>query len=189
MNEEYIDSILKLVAQGDNQAFARLYDLFYLRVYRYAGYFIRSREDREEVVSEVFRIIWQNRHLLIGVRNFESYIYVVTRNEAFRILRGYSRYRNISIDEMPVELVLSQPDVESALADDEMMALYADAIGTLPERCKLIFLMVREQRMKYKDVAEILAISEGTVERQINIAIKKIVDILRRRLPNLLAGK
>ncbi len=180
-----LKGILKSVSEGDCEAFARLYDLFYLRVYRFARYFIRNREDREETVAEVFRIVWQNRHLLPGIRNFESYVYVITRHEAFRILRSYPRYRHISIDEMPVEVTSAQPDAEAGLMEREMMRLYTEAVETLPERCKLIFLMVREQRLRYREVAQILAISEKTVERQVNIAIKKILKIVRERFPYL----
>lgn len=185
MDETYPARLIHAIAEGNNEAFARLFDLMYMKVYRFASYFIRLREDREEVVSEVFRTIWQNRHLLTGVRNLESYIYVVTRNESYKLLRAHSKYRHLSIDEMPVELVLPDPSGETQLIDHETMQVYREAIDELPERCKLIFLMVREERLRYKEIAEILSITEGTVERQINIATKKIVETVRKRMPGL----
>ena len=189
MDQKYLAQLLTLVSQGDSPAFGQLFDLFYEKVYRFTSYFIRMREDREEVVSEVFRAIWQNKHLLGGVHNFESYLYVVVRNESFKMLRSQSKYRYLSIDEMPVELVIPGQNSDGELLDREMMGIYTEALDELPERCKLIFLMIREERLKYKEVAEILSITEGTVERQINIATKKMVEAVRRRMPGMSVKK
>lgn len=64
-----------------------------------------------------------------------------------------------------------------------MLDVFNKAVAELPERCKLIFLMVREQHLKYKEIAEILSISEGTIEKQMNIATRKILSIVRKYYP------
>src|SRR6185369_7818473 len=56
----------------------------------------------------------------------------------------------------------------------EMMGRMQQAIETLPPRCKLIFKLIREDGLKYKEVAEILNISVNTIDVQMAIAVKKI---------------
>ena len=92
---------------------------------------------------------------------------------------------NISIDDMPVELLIEKNNIEGEMIEEEMLNVYNNAVSELPERCKLIFLMIREERLKHKEVAQILSIAEGTVEQQMNIAIRKIVETVRKYYPFL----
>lgn len=61
----------------------------------------------------------------------------------------------------------------------EMLRKIHDAVEALPPRCKMIFKLVREDNLRYKEVSEILHISEKTVDAQMVIAIKKLSQVLR----------
>jgi len=61
----------------------------------------------------------------------------------------------------------------------EMIARIKDAIEQLPPKCRLIFKLIKEEELKYRDVAEILGISVKTVESQITIALKKIGNSIK----------
>ncbi|MCD8172160.1 MAG: sigma-70 family RNA polymerase sigma factor [Alistipes sp.] len=185
MDREYLERLIWYISNGDTGAFGQLYERFYPDTYRFVGYFIRGREDRQDVVADTFKNLWQNRHLLPGIRNLQAYIYTVAHNEAYRHLRTTARYRNITIDEMPVEVTFVQPDNDLGLLNDEATEIYRRAVEVLPERCKLIFLAVREQKLRHKEVASILNISEGTIERQINIATRKLVEFIKAYLPEM----
>ena len=67
-----------------------------------------------------------------------------------------------------------------------MMQVYQFAVDKLPERCKNVFLMVREQKLSHKEVSEIMGITPGTIEIQMNIAIKKIINIVKNYYPKLM---
>lgn len=180
-----INNLLKAIASGNQHAFRCFYDLFYPSIYRFARYFLASGTDCDEVVSEVFCIVWLNRATIGEIQNMESYLYIVCRNEAFRCLRQKEKLLNVPIDDMPVELSVQQASVEGELIAEEMLSVYRRAVEELPERCKLIFLMVREERMKYKEIARMLSITEGTIEQQMNIAIKKVLATVRKHYPHL----
>ncbi|NJK98274.1 MAG: sigma-70 family RNA polymerase sigma factor [Bacteroidales bacterium] len=62
-----------------------------------------------------------------------------------------------------------------------------NAINDLPERCRLVFLLAKEESLKYREIAEILSISEKTVNAQIVTAIKKLGNSLRKYLTILLS--
>ncbi len=180
-----LEKDLQELARGSEKSFRRLYDYYYPMIYRFTRYFVPAGSDCDEVVSEVFCLFWQNRQHICQARKVEAYLYIVCRNEAWRLLKQKDKYRNISIDDMPVELSLHSESIENNLIEKELFETYKKAVETLPERCKLIFLMVREEKLKYKEISGILGISEGTIEHQMNIAIKKIVEIVKTRYPSL----
>ena len=159
-NEFILKTLLSHVAKGDYASFRELFDIQYATVNRFVGYFLPNKEDREGVVSEVF---------------------IISRNESFHYLKQKEHQRqNISIDELPIDLYIDTNEVDSDLLDAEMTEVYNKALSELPERCKLIFLLAREERMKHKEIAQALSITEGTVEQQMNIAIRKMLDAVSR---------
>jgi RNA polymerase sigma-70 factor (ECF subfamily) len=172
-------TLLKRVADGDHAAFRSFYDVAYPAVYQFARCFLTDGEDCKEVVSEVFYAIWKHRDTLTAIDNLKSWLFIVCRNEAYHYLRQKEKYSYVSIDDMPVELHIDTTDAE--FMDEEMLAIYHNAVKTLPERCKLIFLMVKEEQLKYKEIAVRLSIAEGTVAQQMNIAIRKITNIVRQQ--------
>ena len=56
----------------------------------------------------------------------------------------------------------------------EMLRLIHDVVDDLPPRCKLSFKLVKEYGFKYREAAEILQVSEKTIENQLSIALRKI---------------
>jgi RNA polymerase sigma factor (sigma-70 family) len=56
----------------------------------------------------------------------------------------------------------------------EMLRLIHEVVEELPPRCKMSFKLVKEHGFKYREAAEILQVSEKTIENQISIALKKI---------------
>jgi RNA polymerase sigma-70 factor (ECF subfamily) len=65
---------------------------------------------------------------------------------------------------------------------EELNNVLSKAIESLPDKCRIIFKMVREDNMKYKQIADILGISVRTIDAQMAIAIKKIKPILTKYL-------
>lgn len=177
------EALLRKISHGDRHAFRDFYDMTYPVIYHFIHYFLPGKNDCEEVVSEVFYIVWKQRETLLFLNNLKAWLYIVCRNEAYRYLKQKEKHFNISIDDLPVELSVDASAIESKLIEEEMLDVYNAAVAGLPERCKLIFLMVREQQLKYKEIAQILSITEGTVEQQMNIAIRKIVTVVREFYP------
>lgn len=186
MTDSELKEIIISVSLGDHAAFRKFYDSFYLKVYRFARFFLSDEDDCKAVISEVFCIIWEKRMLLPDVNNMEAYLYKIIRHEAFHYLKKEKNTNLISLDDMPIELSVEPSRIDDELIEQEMMDVLKKAINTLPERCKLIFLMVREQKLSHKEVADILSITPGTVEVQMNIAIRKLTGIMSAHYPHIL---
>lgn len=177
------DRIVQLVSEGNQRAFADLFNLYYANLYRFVRYFL-AESDAEDVVSEVFVALWNNRAKLLLINNFNSYIYAMARNEAYAHLRLQNKIQNVSLDDMPVSLSICEESAEGRIIEEEMIEVYNKAVAQLPERCKLIFLMVREEKLKYKEIADILQITTGTIEQQMNQAIKRISVTIEQAYPD-----
>jgi len=167
------DVLFEQIAVGNADAFRQLYDRYYLQVYRFASYFVDSSQLVEEITSDVFCVIWQYRKKLSGIKYFERYLYTIAKNKAFHYLRSTNKMTQTDLETIQYKL-LHKVDPEYVAIDKELSVTLKEAIDELPERCRLIFLMAREEDLKYREIAEILSISEKTVNAQMVLAIKKL---------------
>ena len=148
-------------------------------MYHFAWSFIKSKELSEEIVSDVFINVWEKRKELSGIKNLKVYLYVATRNITLNYLDKQKRASFIDIEEFSSHLKSSYSDPEQLLITSDMMLLIQKAILQLPPRCRLVFKLVKEDRMRYKEVAEVLHISVKTVENQVAIALGKLGNAIR----------
>ena len=158
----------------DQQAYKELYTSFYSYLFHFAFSVVKSRESAEEVVSDTFIKIWEKRKTLEKIINLKVYLYVATRNIALNYADRQKRAATNSIDDFSVDFKSLYFNPEQLMITADMMAMIESAIGQLPPRCKIIFKLVKEDNLKYKEVAEILNISAKTVENQLAIALRKI---------------
>jgi RNA polymerase sigma-70 factor (family 1) len=178
-NSDLIQKLLLRIAKNDSEAFREFYDLFYASVYRFSGYYIKLEELRQETVSDVFFAIWQSRSKLPEISNIEAYLYTSTKNRANFYLRQ-NTHQTVAFDELPVDIFIHNETPEEFTINEELKRIIQTSIQDLPERCRLIFRMAREEGLKYRDIAEVLSISEKTVNAQMVTAIKKLGNVLQK---------
>ena len=143
--------------------------------------FTKNRELTEEIVSDVFINLWRRRKNLEDVSNLKLYVYVSAKNIAFNYLKKLHRENLTDLDSVEIELEDPFADPGAALVTREMNLKLKNAINDLPPRCKLIFTLVKEDGLSYKQTAELLNISESTVDNQLSIALKKISGAIMYR--------
>lgn len=178
---------LQVLLQEDNTlAFNMFYEMYYDQVFRYAYYFLKNAESCREVVADVFFAVWQSRKRLKDIGNLETYLFVSVRNEVARYRKKNGCRERVPLDELPVHLeVTTEESPHDKVSYQEMEQLLSRIVGGLPEKCRLIFLMARQERLKPKEIAERLCISESTVRVQMKIAIEKIIRQLKPYYPEL----
>jgi RNA polymerase sigma-70 factor (ECF subfamily) len=179
-NIENINLLLKRIAEDDSKAFQLFYDNYYIQIYRFTSYYIKREEIREEIVSDVFLTIWQNRRNLENINNIKAYLYTVTRNRALYFINNSKDSKNVAIDEIPLGITSEYETPEEKILNRELSDTIKEAIEKLPDRCKLIFLMAKEENLKYKEIAQVLSISEKTVNAQMVIALKKLSEKIKK---------
>jgi len=168
----------KIALYEDMKAYTQLYELLFGRLHRFSNAFVKSNEAAEEIVSDVFIKLWLIRGKLPEIGNLKVYLYTITRNFSYNYLTRHYKKVVLSLD-------LADPEVLVVLEDPEALCISADVVGKirtairqLPPQCRIIFQLVREEGMKYKEVAEVLHLSRLTVRNQLAIATRKIAQAL-----------
>ena len=164
----------KIALYDDMKAYRELCDLFYHRLNRTAYAFIKSKEPAEEIVSDVFIKVWQMRAKLLEVENLSVYIYIVTKNLCLKYITRQYKNPVTSLDMMHFETSIDFNTPEEICISADLVKKIRAALDELPPKCKLILQLVKEDGLRYKEVAEVLHISELTVRNQVAIAIKKL---------------
>ncbi|MEI7424337.1 MAG: RNA polymerase sigma-70 factor [Prolixibacteraceae bacterium] len=163
--------------EGDPHSFSMLFDRYGKRLYHFSLGYLKSAEDAEEIVQEVFLKIWDKRADLSNEKSLESYLFTMARNGILNTIRKskyaqtYRNYAKIN----PGKNVL----LDEELNFNELEKAYFAAIEKLSPRRKEIFLLSREQALSNTEIATKMNISVKTVENQMTSAIFEIRKNLR----------
>ncbi len=165
---------IRISQHNDEVAFKELYYVHYKELFRFAKTFLQRKELVEEALQDVFTKIWINRSGLHNIQNLRVYLFKSVKNKCLDYLEKEILLNHFELDEVKVNIGHLSRTPEDILVSAEMLAHINEALQALPTKCKIIFQLVKEENLKYKEVAEILDISLKTVENQIGIALKKI---------------
>ncbi|GAA4311834.1 RNA polymerase sigma-70 factor [Compostibacter hankyongensis] len=171
------------LSRNNPTALKELYDLLGNKLLQLARAMVHSREEAEEVVEDVFIRIWEKRDSLAHVENFRWYLYVTTRNISFNYIRKYGKRTTLQLDDIYVPPFAVDATPEDMMITREVLNRINQAIHELPAKCRLVFKLVKEDGLKYREVAELLDISLKTVENQVGIALKKLHAAMQLHLP------
>ncbi|MBS1564824.1 MAG: RNA polymerase sigma-70 factor [Bacteroidetes bacterium] len=177
------------VANANQKAFEGLYRLFFARLFNFSVLYVSKKEVAEEIVNDVMIKIWKNRDTLGAILDLETYLFVSVRNASLNYLSQYSRYQVVLEPDSDRAEMVTPEDPERALEWKEIYFHLNKAIDELPEQCRTVFRLIKEEGFRYKQVAEILNISPRTVETQLYRAIKKLDKVLETWLEDPHRGR
>ena len=162
----------------DSNAFEVFFHLFNSRLIKFCVLYIHQKEAAEEIVSDVFVKCWINRKSMKEVQNPESYLYVAVKNQSLNYLRKYSNIHLVQIEDTQELKFINTYCPQKQMEKRELMFKLDQAVDSLPKQCQIVFKLIKEDGMKYKEVATILQISPRTVQTQLFRAIKKLSIVL-----------
>jgi len=138
----------------------------------------KSRELSEEIVSDVYIGIWRRRENVLKINNLRLYLYVSVKNTSFNYLAQLTKAKVVYLEDLDFEPLQPFSNPEDLLVTKEMNQRLYKAIQNLPPRCRIIFKLVKEDGLSYKEAAELLNLSTGTIDNQLVLAIKKLSKAL-----------
>jgi RNA polymerase sigma-19 factor, ECF subfamily len=177
----------RIAVYDDERAYKQLFFLFYKPLKQFAFSFVKSKEMAEEIVSDVFLNIWKGRKHFEEIDNLKTYLYISTKNISLKYLLKQHKQVAIAIDTLNIEIESKDIHPDQLMITADMVTKIAEAVNQLPPRCKLVYKFIKEDGLRYKEVAAILNISVKTIDNQLAIALKKIgaainVNLKRERL-------
>jgi len=173
--------LLQKIRMDDREAFELLFRRYYHRLCGFANKFLNDLVESEEIVQEVFFRIWQNREKLQMGIDIQPYIFRSVQNVCLNFLK----HKKVANEYSELLQLLYKEGTDCDYSGYEKMVVKElevkinNAIDGLPDECRKIFLMNRNDGLKYAEIAEQLGLSVKTVETQMSRALKKLREELK----------
>ena len=159
---------------GDEECFGELFRKYYPRFRAYTYRLIHNQYQAEDILQNVFMKLWMNRLSLDENISIVTYLFVLTRNEILNYIRYSKMHPLVSGSE-----AMHETSVSNEFDFDELYALVQQIIEEkLPLRRREIFKMNRFEHLSTVEIAQRLGISNRTVEKHIELALKTIRNTL-----------
>lgn len=185
-NDMVVSRLQQLVAAGnDTKAFERIYLILYNDLHYFAYRIIKSNHIAEEIVADVFVMLWKKRNEFEAIKNLRVFLYVAIKNQALTYLYKAKKQKVCWIEEFAnePEMLSEESRPDELLIGKEVARDLQQAIKNLPDKCKAVFKLVKEDRLKYAQAARVLNLSIKTVENQMGIALRKIAHAMKLSAP------
>lgn len=165
------EELFLLVKKDNSNALKMLFKKYYENLCFFSYSFVKDRYASQEVVSDIFIILWEKRKRIIITGKIKSYLYAAVKNQSLNYIRK-NRIHFESIDEVDRLLLTVQDNSDDIVNYEELQKIIDGVIDKLPEKRKLIFQMNKFDELSYEEIANILTISVSTVRNQMIKAVK-----------------
>jgi len=166
------NELVKLLQKGNVLAFDSLFEVYSPKLYGFALKYLQNESDAEELVQEVFVVVWENRQMLKSELSFKSYLFTIALN---RIRKHFNkkatslRYlETLTYESEITDSQLIQDNYESVLQQINLI------IERMPQRRREIFTKSKLEGKSSKEIAAELDITTGTVDNQVSEALRFI---------------
>lgn len=136
--------------------------------------------DVDDVVQESYLRVWKAR-AAHPIESAKAFLFTVAHNLALKVLRKNGNAPFVPVMDLSALRILDErPNASEAADVQEKIDLLADAVMTLPRRCREIIILHKFQGLPQREVADRLGLSERTVESQVRIGVKRCLGFLQQ---------
>ena len=165
----------KVAYYRDEQSYKHLFLYFHPILYRFSYNILQNKSVSEEIVSDIMLKVWEMGSKLSQIQHLKLFLITSAKNACFTYLssKNHQHALNESID---------NEDIISSTGDNpEQLFIYSEVtqrvnlvISSLPMKCQMVFRLIKEEGLSYKEVSKVLEISQNTIETHMRIALRKI---------------
>lgn len=163
--------LLDRLAGGDEKALNEIYLHYWQDLFMCAYNVLRDKAACEDIVQDLFVQLWQKRNTIQINTSLRAYLYTAVRYNVFRQIRT-GKVRSELFTEATERMSANTTD--SIMAEKEMNRHVARVVAGLPDKCREVYKLSREEQLSHKEIASRLNISTKTVENQLTIALKRV---------------
>ncbi|PSL30993.1 RNA polymerase sigma factor [Chitinophaga ginsengisoli] len=158
-NNNNIDKeLLRLVADGDRQAYQYLFETYWNQVFGACLHLTKSPEQAKDLTQDIFLKIWDHRQKLPAVRNFDSYLYTIARNLVRDQLRT-TIFRESNREFLQQYFSSKGISPQEILEEKQLAEKMKTAISSLPLKLQQVFTLSQLEGLSHKEIAGRLEIS------------------------------
>jgi len=192
MISQNLPSNIKGLFIGDEETYIFLFREYYVSLCAYSRRYVGRKDIAEEIVSDTFLKIWENRKILEINTSVKAYLFHAVCNNSLNFLRKLKTennleeyFRETSSENISFE-VTSQEIEEQSLIMESMGHKIEEAVSLLPEQQQRAFRLKRLEGKKTKEVAEIMGLSVKTIEMHLSKATLHLRQNLKDYLTSFL---
>ena len=171
--------------------FSRVYSIYFPKLVRFAREFVLSTEDAENIIQDIFIYLWEHQEILGSLSNLNAFLFVLVKNRCIDFIRQKKlverkreEFEMVMDKELQLKMYALQQFDENALSADDIEVILNNAINSVPEKCREVFILSRMEGLKYREIAERLNISTNC-RKSDNYSIKKTA-CRTERLPSFI---
>lgn len=171
------DEELLQLMQGEEAAFTELYNRYWKKLLTRAYMQLRSREEAEELLHDVFVKLWNRRETIQLRHSFHTYIAAVLKYEILQKLADRRKER-MKTGTAGHPIPLTDDSTQQRLDFLDLRNQLEASVRQLPNQCQLVFRLSREKGLAEKEIAQKLQLSPKTVQNHLHRALKALKDFL-----------
>lgn len=162
-----------LLRSGDHAAYTQLYLRYSGLLFVHAYKRLRDEEQAKDIVQDFFTVLWHKRESLALTSSLSGYFFTAIN---YRIIDHFL-HRDVQgkyIDAFSGFLDTTVEKTDHLVREKQLTALIEKEINALPDKMRRVFELSRKGNLSHREIAEILSISEKTVDRQISNALLRL---------------
>ena len=180
-DEATIVSLLHREDEKAQVAFGWIIELHSKRLYTTIRRWVRTHEDTNDILQEVFIKIWKNKHQFKANSALFSWMYRIAYNEAMHFIRREKKHLSMNLDHPAVEFQHFSEQF-GKITPEEISAWLMEAVEKLPEKQRLVFEHKYFADLKYEEIAAITGGTTGGLKANYFHAVQKIEEYLKSKL-------
>jgi RNA polymerase sigma-70 factor (family 1) len=175
-NKKDVQKYLTRISKSDDQqAFQVIFELYFEQLLNFSVGYVKQSDVAEDILADMFIRLWENRQKLHTIENFDAYVFTSVKNQSLKHIEKKQRQTGKPLDEENLhQKMVDNYTPETEYEFKELNRKFNEAVEQLPDQCKRTFQLVKQDKLKYKDVAEILGISIKTVDAHVVKAVRRL---------------
>ena len=175
--------LFERIKRRDRASFDALFRRYYTPLCRFSYAMCLSQEDAEESVQDMFVQLWEKAPGMNIEISVKAYLYTSVRNFTLNAIKKQQTEQQ-HLSEYS-EMDTNSHEDDDRITDAQIATLIQSGVNTLPDRCREIFILSKQEGLTYEEIANYLNISEKTIDNQMGIALRKLREFIRPKLQKI----
>jgi RNA polymerase sigma-70 factor (ECF subfamily) len=166
----------------DHLAYMAIYERYSRPLYAHACKKMSDRDEVKDLLQDVFTALWQNRYALNPDTPLAGYLHTTLRYRIIKLI-AHKKVETAYFESLVTFHVNAATSADDLVREKELVRLIKDEIALLPGKMQKVFRLSRESHLSHREIADQFGLSEATVKKHVNNALKT----LRLKLGDLLS--
>lgn len=167
------EELFALLKQGDDRAFDAIYNRYHGILFIHAYRLLQDKEEARDVIQDLFVGLWTKASCIELKSSLSGYLYKSVRNRVLDIV-AHKKVESGYVESLQQFMREGEIITDHYMREQELISLIEREVSLLPPRMREVFELSRMGNMSHKEIAAKLRISDKTVKKQINYAIRAL---------------